>query len=62
MPVQKSGFIHHLVFIHNHSFMISTFSKNVVDLLCMLNLFPAETEQAEDEIYMNIGLQVQDSW
>jgi len=42
--------------------MISTFSKNVVDLLCMLNLFPAETEQAEDEIYMNIGLQVQDSW
>ena len=45
-----------------HSFMISTFSKNVVDPLCMLNLFPAEIEQAEDEIYMNIGLQVQDSW
>lgn len=42
--------------------MISTFSKNVSDPLCMLNLFPAENEQAEDEIYMNIGLYVQDSW
>ena len=42
--------------------MISTSSKNVVDPLCMLNLFPAKIEQAEDEIYMNTGLQVQDSW
>lgn len=42
--------------------MISTSSKNVVDLLCMFNLFPAKIEQAEDEIYMKTGLQVQDSW